>query len=110
MNRRQFLKTSAAAATSLAMLRGAFGPHVAYAQDYKAYRVGLIGSGWYGKSDLFRLMQVAPVKVVSICDVDKNMRDGAADIVHQRLAMNGRPHVYGDYREMLRDSGLDLCL
>ena len=34
----------------------------------KPRRVGLIGAGWYGKSDLWRLMQVAPVEVVSICD------------------------------------------
>jgi len=26
-------------------------------------RVALIGTGWYGKSDLFRLMQVAPVDI-----------------------------------------------
>ena len=29
-------------------------------------RVGLIGSGWYGKCDLWRLIQVAPVEVVSL--------------------------------------------
>ena len=33
-------------------------------------RVGLIGSGWYGKTDLFHLMQVTPVEVVGLCDVD----------------------------------------
>ena len=44
-------------------------------------RVGLIGSGWYGKSDLFRLIQVAPVEVVSLCDVDKQMLAEAADLV-----------------------------
>ena len=31
----------------------------------KTLRVGLIGTGWYGKSDLFRLMQVAPVELVA---------------------------------------------
>jgi predicted dehydrogenase len=109
MNRRDFLKGSAAAA-SLAMLSGAFGPHVAYAQDRKPYRVGLIGSGWYGRSDLFRLIQVAPVEVVSICDVDKNMREGAADITAQRHASKKRPRLYGDYREMLKEKDLDLCV
>ena len=49
-----------------------------------SYRVGLIGSGWYGKSDLFRLIQVAPVEVVSICDVDKKMLQGAAEMTAQR--------------------------
>ena len=30
-------------------------------------RVGLIGTGWYGKADLMRLIQIAPVDVVSLC-------------------------------------------
>ena len=60
MNRRQFLSTTTA---SLA----------AAMADEKPKRVGLIGSGWYGKCDLFRLIQVAPVEVVSLCDVDKKM-------------------------------------
>jgi hypothetical protein len=41
--------------------------------DDKPRRVGLIGTGWYGKSDLLRLIQVAPVEVVSLCDVDSQM-------------------------------------
>ena len=68
INRRQFLKTSAA---SLAVsMYGYPGLDLVYRD--KPWRVGLIGSGWYGKSDLFRLIQVAPVEVVSLCDVDKN--------------------------------------
>ncbi len=47
-------------------------------------RVGLIGTGWYGKTDLFRLIQVAPVEVVSLCDVDKRMLADAADQVATR--------------------------
>ena len=43
-------------------------------------RVGLIGCGWYGKCDLFRLIQVAPVEVVSLCDVDSKMLAEAAEI------------------------------
>ena len=50
MNRRQFLYTGAGLALSAA----------AYA-DQKPRRVGLIGPGLYGKTDLFRLIQVAPV-------------------------------------------------
>src|SRR3979411_1027201 len=52
----------------------------------KPRRVGLIGSGWYGKSDLFRLIQVAPVEVVSLCDVDKHMLADAAEQVAARQA------------------------
>ena len=67
MNRRHFLQTSAAALAASTLRSFA----VDFADQKK--RVGLIGCGWYGKTDLFRLIQVAPVEVVSLCDVDKTM-------------------------------------
>lgn len=76
----------------------------------KPKRVGLIGTGWYGKSDLLRLIQVAPVEVVSLCDVDKKMLAAAAEIVSQRQASKKKPRTYTDYREMLRQKDLDICL
>ena len=76
----------------------------------KPKRVGLIGTGWYGKSDLLRLIQVAPVEVVSLCDVDKKMLADAAELVSQRQASKKKPRTYGDYREMLRQKDLDICL
>jgi predicted dehydrogenase len=104
MNRRKFLTTGTAA---LAASRfHAFGDEFA---DMKK-RVGLIGTGWYGKADLFRLIQVAPVEVVSLCDVDKRMLDEAADMTAQRQLSKKRPRMYGDYREMLKEKDLDLVL
>jgi predicted homoserine dehydrogenase-like protein len=50
----------------------------------KNLRVGLIGTGWYGKVDLLRLIQVAPVDVVSLCDVDQERLDEAGEIVASR--------------------------
>ena len=47
-------------------------------------RVALIGTGWYGKSDLFRLIQVAPIDVVGLCDVDKNQVQEAAQLIGAR--------------------------
>ena len=41
----------------------------------------MIGCGWYGKCDLLRLIQVSPVEVVSLCDVDRRMLSEAADLV-----------------------------
>src|SRR4051795_5075522 len=64
-------------------------------------RVGLIGSGWYGKSDLLRLVQVAPVNVVSLCDVDSRMLSDAADLVATRQASKQKPRTFGDWRKML---------
>jgi predicted dehydrogenase len=99
MNRRQFLYSSAAAAALAEQ---------AMAQGNK--RVGLIGCGWYGKTDLFRLIQVSPVEVVSLCDVDKNMLSAAADMVSQRQASKKRPRTYSDYRQMLAQKDLDIVL
>jgi predicted dehydrogenase len=104
MNRRDFLH----AGTAGLALSVAGGYH-AFGAD-KAPRVGLIGCGWYGKIDLFRLIQVAPVEVVSLCDVDKKMLADAAEQVAGRQKSKKKPRTYGDYREMLKEKDLDLVL
>src|SRR5881628_1357742 len=104
MNRRRFLRTSAAALAWSHLSR-----HAAEALGENK-RVGLIGCGWYGKSDLFRLIQVAPVEVVSLCDVDKRMLEEAAGLVAQRQALKKKPRTYGDYRAMLKEKDLDAVL
>jgi len=73
-------------------------------------RVGLIGCGWYGKCDLLRLIQVAPVEVVSLCDVDQVMLKKAAELVASRQQSRKTPRTYSDYREMLREKDLELVL
>ena len=83
------------------------GGYFVSAQEKKR-RVGLIGCGWYGKSDICRLIQVAPVEVVSLCDVDSKMLSDAADIVASRQASKKRPRTYKDYREMLKEKDLDI--
>lgn len=104
MNRREFLQAGAA---GLAL--SAVG---SYAADFAAQkkRVGLIGTGWYGKCDLFRMIQVAPVEVVSLCDVDKKMLAEAADMVAARQASKKKPRSYTDYREMLKEKDLEIVL
>ena len=87
----------------------ALGSYAAEFADQKK-RVGLIGCGWYGKCDLLRLIQVAPVEVVSLCDVDKQMLAGAAEIVASRQASKKQPRTYHDYREMLKEKDLDIVL
>ncbi len=104
MNRRHFLQTTAAALAASSL--PSFG--VDFADQRK--RVGLIGCGWYGKTDLFRLIQVAPVEVVSLCDVDKVMLASAAEMVAGRQVSKKTPRTYGDYREMLKEKDLDAVL
>jgi predicted dehydrogenase len=105
MNRRTFLR---AGATGLAM--GMTSPYAAAVADDKPKRVGLIGTGWYGKCDLLRLIQVAPVEVVSLCDVDKKMVAEAAEIVAGRQKSKKTPRTFSDYREMLKEKDLDIVL
>jgi predicted dehydrogenase len=104
MNRRNFITTGAAALAASRI--HSFGDEFA---DMKK-RVGLIGTGWYGKADLFRLIQVAPVEVVSLCDVDRRLLDEAADMTAQRQVSKKRPRTFGDYREMLKEKDLDIVL
>ena len=106
INRRHFLKT-ASASLALSTL-GPSGLDIIY-QD-QPMRVGVIGTGWYGKNDVFRLIQVAPVEVVSICDVDQNMLAEAATLISQRQKSGKKPRTYTDHRAMLAERDLDLVL
>lgn len=103
MNRRDFLHT-AALTSALAAIQ----PRAFAAAGDKPLRVATIGCGWYGKTDLLHLMQVAPVEVVGLCDVDANMVAGAADLVAQRQPSKKKPPVYGDYRKLLAEQKPDL--
>ena len=105
MDRRTFVQAGAA---GLAL--SAAGGHAAELADQKPKRVGLIGSGWYGKCDLLRLIQVSPVEVVSLCDVDRNMLSEAVELVASRQASKKKPRAYSDYREMLKERDLDIVL
>src|SRR5204863_4373089 len=105
MNRRAFLATSAAISGGLTS-PGSPALFAAPAAE-KPLRVGLIGCGWYGKCDILRLMQIAPVEVVSLCDVDKNMLAEAADVFAKRQK-DKKPRTFTDYKEMLKEKDLDI--
>ena len=99
MNRRNFLASSSALAIAPQLYASGI--------ENKPLRVGLIGCGWYGKCDLLRLVQVAPVEIVSLCDVDKRMLEGAASIFSQKQK-GKKPRTYTDYQEMLKEKDLDI--
>ncbi|MEO9890934.1 Gfo/Idh/MocA family oxidoreductase [Aurantibacter sp.] len=105
-SRRNFIKgtTAAIALSSLGTYAFEYGP-----KD-KPWRVGLIGCGWYGKSDLFRLIQVANIDIVSLCDPDNDMLTEAAELVQQRQRTKKKPKIFNDYREMLAKKNLDIVL
>src|SRR5450631_1291757 len=104
MNRRQFIRTGAAGLGAAAL------GFAGQAGGSKPLRVGMIGCGWYGKSDILRLIQVSPVEVVSLCDVDRRMLSDAVDIVSVRQASHKKPRTFSDYRTMLAEKDLDIVL
>ena len=97
MFRREFLKTTHFGSGRFAACNRARLPS---ASD-KPLRVALIGCGWYGKTDLLHLIQVAPVEVVGLCDVDSQMLATAAELVSQRQPSKKKPTTYADYDKLL---------
>ncbi|WP_092982576.1 Gfo/Idh/MocA family protein [Robiginitalea myxolifaciens] len=106
INRRRFLKGATAAA--LLSSFGTYGLDLIYRDS--PWRVGLIGAGWYGTMDLWRLLQVAPCEIVAICDVDRRHRETAALQAKARQPSGKMPRTYRDYRRMLDTHEFDIVL
>src|SRR4051812_18119335 len=100
MTRRNFVKTIGAGAVALAVpKRSVFAAEEVRSgtrsnSSLQPLRVALIGCGWYGKTDLFHLIQVAPVEVVGLCDVDSQAAGAASDIVATRQPSKKKPPVF----------------
>ena len=56
------------------------------------------------------LLQVAPIEIVSLCDVDQAMLNAAVKLIAERKASKQRPRTYPDYRKMLAEKDLDIVL
>ena len=106
IKRRNFIK--AASASLLLTSISSYG--FEFFENEKPKKVGLIGTGWYGTSDLMRLIQVANVEVVSLCDVDTNFLNETAILVSKRQKNGKKPKLFSDYREMLKNDNLDIVL
>lgn len=105
-------RAALAGASALAAV-GAAGSAAAQTRR-RPYRVGVIGSGWFGRLDLHALMAVAPVEVVALCDVDSQVLARARDEVMTRTDTvtppHRRPQIYADYRDMLRRHRFDIVI
>lgn len=105
-NRREVLG-GAAAAMTVASLGGA---HAAQ----RPYRVGVVGSGWFGKLNAHALMQVAPAEIVAMCDVDHHMLEAAGKWIMARpdgmVKQTKPPQLYKDFRTMLSKHKFDIVI
>lgn len=106
LNRRQFIQS---AGTIFTLSSFPVDNFAAFA-PVKKMRVGLIGAGWYGKSDLFRLLQVRDCEVVAVCDVDTQRLAEAVQLISEKQVSKKRPKRYIDYRRMLAENKFDLVL
>ena len=100
--RREFLKTSAAAAA--AMLTSSPGLHAAIPEDHPI-RIGFIGCGGMGSNHLKVLSQRRDVQVTWVCDVDAERLAAAAKIVED--GSGKAPQSTGELRKVLADAAVD---
>jgi predicted dehydrogenase len=98
-SRRDFLRTGALLTLPAAVYRGAF----AADPPSERIRLGFIGVGNQGKSNLRNLIQRAPV--VALCDVDAKYLAAAADFVEK--GSGKPPATFGDYRKLLDSKDVD---
>ena len=108
LSRRKFLATSVAAVAAPTILA-----HAARAAANERLAVGFIGVGTMGRYHLGKMLGNAAVEVVAVCDVVKERRDNAVEMVSKRYAEQIKSgaykgvKAYGDFRELLEPAGLD---
>ena len=68
-------------------------------------RFGMIGVGKRGNAHLRRFVKRSDVAVKAVCDIDPSARDAA-----QSTARADNPRSFGDYKELLGQSGIDAVL
>ncbi|WP_153559012.1 Gfo/Idh/MocA family protein [Roseimaritima sediminicola] len=101
--RRTFLQ--AAAATGV-MLQAA--PAVRAQNKGKTYRTALIGSGWWGMNILREALAGGNIKVVALCDVDRDKLEIAAEEVSDLTG--DTPATFTDFRELLDEREIDIAI
>lgn len=105
MKRRTFLKHTAAGSAMVSV-----SPWVHVSGAKAPPKVGVIGSGWYGKCDTLQLLNVADVEVVSVCDADSKMATEAAELFGSRQKSKKVPKVHEDYRQLLKEHEHDIVI
>ncbi len=103
LNRRQFLRQSAAAATVLGLPTVA-APSVLQASN--VIRVGVVGCGTRGNHHIDRFAAQEGVVVAAVCDPDRQRLDAAAARIKESL--HNEPARYSDVYEMINKAQIDV--
>jgi predicted dehydrogenase len=108
MNRRNFLQSSAALATTAAIPSFARASVTKSVSANDTINAALIGCGGMGAYDLGDMLKHKEVRCVAICDVDQNsLNSTAKDIVKEH---GKKPDLYGDYRKLLDRKDIDVVI
>ncbi|MEM1084509.1 MAG: Gfo/Idh/MocA family oxidoreductase [Verrucomicrobiota bacterium] len=105
-SRRRFLSTGAAAlgVAPMAYLRAQEG------SPNDEIAIGLIGCGGMGNGNIRNFLGIKGVRVVAVCDVDKNAMNGSQKMVNDRYK-NQDCKAYSNYTDLLQHPELDaICL
>jgi predicted dehydrogenase len=102
MNRRQFLGAAAAGTVALGSRHGSS------AADQAKLKLGLIGCGGYGMSDVRAAFKAGGVEVIAVCDVDsQHLADSATTIEKMQ---GSRPRTFKLYEELLETPELQAVI
>ncbi|MCC6232791.1 MAG: Gfo/Idh/MocA family oxidoreductase, partial [Verrucomicrobiales bacterium] len=103
-SRRGFLQTCALSTATAALSA----PFIRAADPARRYKTALIGSGWWGKNILTEALASGRCQGISLCDVDANTLEVAADQVSDLTG--AAPKTYRDYRELLEKEKPELVI
>ncbi len=113
-DRRSFIKNAGVLAGSTLLtgslttpLFAANGRKMAASDHVNIGAVGLNGMGW---TDLSKALQVPGVKVVALCDVDRNVLDKRMTDLAALKIDTGKIKLYSDYRKLLENKDVDVVL
>jgi predicted dehydrogenase len=101
MNRRAFVKGSAAVGLALAL------PHSRVRGANDTVRVAVVGIRSQGKNHIGWFGKIPGVKVVAVCDADRSFLDREKEDFAKR---NEKVDTYVDYRKLLEDKSIDAII
>ncbi len=113
-NRRRFLQQGSALAGGALLLSAfdnstlaSFTKKMAPSDQINIGAIGINGMGW---ADLSAALKVPGVRVVALCDVDRNVLDNRMKDLAKMNIDTSRIRTYGDYRKLLEQKDIDVVI